>query len=448
MTDAAEPSPEPRSVAALDSGALDTSPHAAALGSAPLGSVGSGALDASLDSAALDSADPLAPHRDRFLRDPEVVAYLDGNSLGRPLAASRDRIGRFVDEQWSGRLIRGWDEGWLDLPLRVGDELGRVALGAASGQVTVGDSTTVLLYKAIRAAVDARPGRRSIVVSRDDFPTDRFVVEGIAAERGLDVVWLGGATSGRPAPHGVDSQQLASVVGDDTVAVVLSHVSYRSAWIADIAGLTRIAHDAGALAIWDLSHSVGSVPSELDDWGVDLAVGCSYKYLNGGPGSPAFIYVRRSLQGGLRQPIQGWLGTREPFKMGQGYVAADGVRGFLSGTPPIVGMLAMQDMIALIDDVGMDAVRRKSVALTAFAVGLADELLPDATLSSPRDPARRGSHITLDRPDFAGLVPRLWERGVIPDFRQPSGIRIGLSPLSTSFAEVELGIRAIRDLAG
>ena len=305
-------------------------------------------------------------------------------------------------------------------------------------QLTIGDSTTVLLYKLIRAAVGARPGRTELVIDRDNFPTDRYIVEGIAAELGMTVCWIDAADA-------VSVDAVAEVVGANTAAVVLSHVAYRSGYIADAAGITSVAHDAGALIVLDLCHSVGVVPVELDAWGVDLAVGCTYKYLNGGPGAPAFAYVRADLQGELRQPIQGWIGSATPFEMGQGYQPAAGIRGFLSGTPPIVGMLAMQDMIALIESVGLPAVRAKSVALTTFAIGLSDDLLPDAVLATPRDPALRGSHITLDHPRFAELVPRLWARGVIPDFRRPSGLRLGLSPLSTSFAEVEAGIAAIAE---
>ena len=387
-------------------------------------------------AADLDGADPLAAHRGLFLRDPEVISYLDGNSLGRPLAASRDRMAAFITDQWAGRLIRGWGESWMRLPLTIGDDLGRVVLGAAAGQVTVGDSTTVLLYKLIRAAVDARPGRTQIVIDRDNFPTDRYLVEGIAAERGLTVTWI-------DTDAGVTAADLEPLLGDDTAVVVLSHVSYRSAFIADVPGITALARAAGALVVWDLSHSVGSVPIALDEWGVDIAAGCSYKYLNGGPGSPAFAFVRAELQGELHNPIQGWLGTGKAFEMGQGYSQAPGIRGFISGTPPVLGMLAMQDMIELIDQVGMDAVRDKSRALTAFAVDLADELLPSAHLASPRDPDLRGSHITLERDGFEEVVPKLWALGVIPDFRRPSGIRIGLSPLSTSFAELEIGMFAI-----
>ncbi|MET3769146.1 kynureninase [Marisediminicola sp. UYEF4] len=394
-------------------------------------------------SESLDSADPLARYRGLFLRDAGVVSYLDGNSLGRPLTASIERVQRFMTEQWGSRLIRGWGERWLELPTRIGDDLGRVALGAAPGQVVVGDSTTVLLYKLIRAAVDARQDRTEIIIDRENFPTDRYVVEGIAAERGLTVSWIGGE-SDPESDAGVTAKRLSKKLSDKTAVVVLSHVAYRSGYLAEVPALTELVHAAGALVVWDLSHSVGVVPTQLDAWGVDLATGCSYKYLNGGPGAPAFAYVRADLQAELRQPIQGWIGSRSPFEMGQGYAPADGIRGFTSGTPPIIGMLAMQDMIALIEEVGIDAIRTKSVALTRYAVQLSAELLPDARLASPKDPARRGSHITLDRDGFDQVVPKLWAQGIIPDYREPNGIRIGLSPLSTSFAEVELGIWAIR----
>ena len=391
----------------------------------------------------LDADDPLARYRGLFVEAPGVGAYLDGNSLGRPLTASVERIGTFLRDEWGGRLIRGWDEGWLDLPLHIGDELGRAALGAAPGQVAIGDSTTVLLYKLVRAALDARPGRTEIVIDRDNFPTDRYVVEGIAADRGLTVRWVD-----TDATAGVTPDLVAMRVGPNTALTLFSSVAYRSGYIADVERITAIAHAAGALALWDLSHSAGVVPTSLDAWGVDLATGCGYKYLNGGPGAPAFLYVRQELQEHIRQPIQGWLGSRAPFEMGQGYTPAAGIRGMLSGTPPIVGMLAMQDMIALIDSVGLDAVRAKSVALTEYAIALCDELLPDARLASPRDSARRGGHVTIDHPRFAELMPVLWERGVIPDFRRPNGIRLGMSPLSTSFAEVELAVRTIAELLG
>lgn len=392
----------------------------------------------------LDAADPLHGFRDRFVGAETSLVYFDGNSLGRPPKATADRLPTFVAEQWGGRLIRGWDESWMSLPFEIGDEIGRSVIGAAPGQTVVGDSTTVLLYKLVRAAFDARhtedPARVEIVVDRDNFPTDRYLVEGIAAERGGRVRWIDVDLSA-----GVTADGLAAAVGPETAVVLLSQVAYRSGFLADVATLTRIARDAGALTVWDLCHSAGSVPVALDEWDVDLAVGCTYKYLNGGPGSPAFAYVAARHQASLAQPIQGWMGAADVFSMGPVYAPADGMRRFLSGTPPIVGMLAMQDTLAMIADAGIAAIRAKSTALTEFAVRLSDELLAPlgVTVASPRDPAFRGGHVTLSHPSMREVTARLWEQDVIPDYRDPGGLRIGLSPLSTSFAEVVEGMRAV-----
>ncbi|HET7069402.1 MAG TPA: kynureninase [Nocardioides sp.] len=391
---------------------------------------------------ALDDADPLASLRDRFVGTDSPLIYLDGNSLGRPLTVTAERLRAFVEDEWGGRLIRGWDEGWFDLPLSLGDELGRVCLGAAAGQVAVGDSTTVLLYKLMRTAVAARPGRTEIVIDRDNFPTDRYLAMGVAAECGLTVRWLDVDTTA-----GATVEQVAAAVGEQTALVALSHVSYRSAWIADVPEITRVAHDAGALVLWDLCHSVGSVPTDLDAWEVDLAAGCTYKYLNGGPGSPAFCYVAERHLDTFAQPIQGWMGNTDPFLMGPDYRPVPGIRRFLSGTPAIVGMLAIQDMIALIDEVGIDSVRKKSEQLTSYAVELADEHLASygVTLASPRDPAQRGGHLTLQHPRMREVVEALWTRDVIPDYRDPGGLRVGLSPLSTSYDEVERGMTVVQE---
>jgi len=397
-----------------------------------------------LGSAELDAADPLARFRDRFVGAASDLVYFDGNSLGRPVAATADRLGAFVERDWGGRLIRGWDEQWMQLPTTLGDDLARICLGAAAGQTAVGDSTTVWLYKLMRAAVDhavrTDPGRTEIVIDTDNFPTDRYVAEGIAAERGLTLRWIEVDTS-----EGVTADQLREAVGERTALVVLNHVAYRSAWLADAAELTRISHDAGALVLWDLCHSAGSVPVALDEWDADLAVGCTYKYLNGGPGSPAFGYVNARLQDRLTQPIQGWMGHADPFLMGPGYTPAPGMRRFISGTPPILGMVAMQDMLALVEEAGIEAIRAKSVALTSYAVELADATLPDVTLASPRDPARRGGHVTLHHDRMREVTALLWEQDVIPDYRDPGGLRLGLSPLSTSFDEVERGIAAVAE---
>jgi kynureninase len=396
-------------------------------------------------AGSLDAADPLAGFRDQFIGsdDPEIIAYLDGNSLGRPLRATRDRISHFVDQTWGSRLIRAWDEGWMDDPVRIGDRIGRVVLGVAPGQTVVGDSTSVMLYKCIRAALASQSGRDEIVVDVGNFPTDRFVVEGIAAELGLRLIWLEADQRG-----GVTVDDVAKVISSRTALILLSDVAYRSGYLADVAAITTLSHDHDAIMLWDVSHSAGVIPRRLDDWGVDLAVGCTYKYLNGGPGSPAFGYVRADLQQRLRQPIQGWMGSAEPFAMAGHYTPSDGIRRFLSGTPSIIGMLAMQDMLALIEQAGLEAIRTKSVALTEFATRVSDQLLGplDVQVGSPRDPAVRGSHVTLEHPEFRAAAARLWELGVIPDFRPPDGLRIGLSPLSTSFREVYRGLAVVREV--
>lgn len=394
------------------------------------------------DPQLLEDQDPLAGHRRRFVGDESPLVYFDGNSLGRPLRATAHGLAGFVQREWGTRLIRGWDESWFDLPLRIGDDLGRVCLGAAAGQVAIGDSTTVLLYKLMRAAVAARPGRTEIVIDRDNFPTDRYVADGVAKECGLTLRWID-----VDLEAGVTPDLLAAAVGPDTALVVLNHVAYRSAWLADMPELTRIAHDAGALVLWDLCHSAGVVPTELDACEVDLAVGCTYKYLNGGPGSPAFLYVAERHLETLTQPIQGWMGATDPFLMGPTYTPVAGVRRFLSGTPPILGMLPVADMIELVEEAGVEAIRAKSIALTTYCIEVADEVLAPlgVTVASPRDADRRGGHVTLHHPRAREITAALWQRDVIPDYRDPGGLRIGLSPLSTSFLEVRRGLHAVRD---
>jgi kynureninase len=394
----------------------------------------------------LDDADPLASFRERFVGAETSLVYLDGNSLGRPLRTTPGRLHDFVRDEWGERLIRGWDERWFDLPLQLGDTLGRVCLGAGQAQVALGDSTTVLLYKLMRSALRARPGRTEIVVDRDNFPTDRYVAMGIAEECGLRLRWVEVDTAG-----GLSPEQVAEVVGEQTALVMFNHVSYRSAWLADVPAVTRIAHDAGALVLLDMCHSVGVVPSRLDAWDVDLAVGCTYKYLNGGPGSPAFAYVAARHLDTFTQPIQGWMGNTDPFLMGPDYVPTEGIRRFLSGTPAILSMLAIEDMVALIEEAGIDRVRAKSVAMTTHAIEVAEELLAPygVSVATTRDSARRGSHVTLQHPRMQEITATLWKRDVIPDYRDPGGLRIGLSPLSTSYDELECGLHTVRDvLAG
>jgi kynureninase len=393
-------------------------------------------------AAALDARDPLREFRDRFVVADDVV-YLDGNSLGRLSRATLERVRRTVVHEWGERLIRAWDEGWLALPVQIGDRLGAAALGARAGQVVVADSTTVCFYKLAAAALDLRPGRDQIVTDVDNFPTDRYALEGLARARGLELVFLRGEPWGGPTPEAV-----ADLVSGRTALVTFSHVSYRSAHIADMAAITAVAHDAGALTLWDLSHSAGSVPVGLDEDGADLAVGCTYKYLNGGPGAPAFMYARACIHGELRQPIWGWLGRRDPFEMEQGYDPAAGVQALLSGTPPVLGLIAVDEGVKLVAEAGIERIRAKGVALTELAIELADARLAagGVSIASPRDRARRGAHVALAHPEAKRLSAGLIERGVIPDFRRPDVIRFGLSPLTTRFVDVWDGIEALRAL--
>ena len=394
-------------------------------------------------AVARDAADPLAARRDEFILPEGVVAYLDGNSLGRPLKATRDRLAGLVDQEWGDRLIRAWDETWMDRPLMLGDQLGRTVLGAAAGQVMVGDSTTVMLYKLTRAALEARPGRSEIIADTENFPTDRYILEAVARETGRTVRWI------EPDPAaGVQLAEVEALLCERTALVLFSHIAYKSAFIADMPAITAAAHQAGALVLWDLCHSAGAIEVALDASDVDLAAGCSYKFLNGGPGAPAFGYVASRLQGDLTQPIAGWMGHFDPFAMGPGYIPAAGIRRFISGTPPIVGMAPIQDMVSLIEAVGMPAIRAKSVALTEYVIRVSDEALAPlgVTIASPRDPAARGGHVTLDHPRMKEAVAELWRRSIIPDFRPPQGLRVGLSPLSTSFTEVATALAHLRQI--
>ncbi len=395
-------------------------------------------------AARLDAADPLRHCRDRYLPAEGLVAYLDGNSLGRPLRATAERLAGLVAHDWGSRLIRSWDEQWMELPLRLGDRIGEVCLGAAPGQTVVGDSTTVMLYKLLRAAVAAAgPERPEIILDTANFPTDRYVAQGIAAETGAELVWLD------PDPTtGVTPDLVAGVLTDRTGVLLLSHVAYTSAWIADLPEITRRAHEAGALVLWDLCHSVGVVPSDLDTHHVDLAVGCTYKFLGGGPGAPAFGYVATRHQERLRQPIHGWMGHAEPFVMGPDYRPGRGMRAFISGTPPVLGMVGIEDTVDLIDEVGLEAVRDKAIALGDFVLEGVEELLArhEVRVLSPRDAARRGGHVTIGHPRFRAITGELWAQDVIPDFREPDGIRLGLAPLSTSYTEVAEALTRIRAL--
>jgi kynureninase len=394
------------------------------------------------DAERLDAADELAAFRDRFVvTDPDLL-YLDGNSLGRLPVATADMLRRVVDVEWGGDLIGSWHS-WIDLPAQVGDLVGTALLGARPGETVIADSTTVNLYKLAVAALDARPDRRVVVTDDDNFPTDRYVLEGLCAQRGLELRMV--ATD---MDQGIDVERLRAAVDDDTALVSLSHVAYRSGAIAPLADVTRLAHDAGAVVLWDLSHTAGSVPVELATSGVDLAIGCTYKYLNGGPGSPAFCYVRRELQDELRQPIWGWFGQRGQFEMGEGYDPQPDIRRFLVGTPPVLQLYAIREGAALLAEAGIGRLRAKGMALTELLVRLADEWLAPLgfTLASPRDPQRRGSHVTLRHSDAYRICRALIESArVVPDFRTPDRVRLGAAPIYTRFVDVYDAMARLRD---
>lgn len=399
------------------------------------------AADRRARAEALDAADPLAPFRDRFVIDDPGLIYLDGNSLGRLPKATQVRLPTLVRDGWGGDLIRGWD-GWLDWPLRIGDLIGTGLLGARPRETVVADSTSVNLYRVATAALDARPGRRAIVMDRDDFPTDRYVLEGLADARGLTIRWIDGDPVDGPSPADVGAAIEGGAGADDVALVLLSHVNYRSAAIADMASITALAHRAGALTVWDLCHSAGAIPVDLTATGADLAVGCAYKYLNGGPGGPAFLYVRSELQERLRNPIQGWFGRHDQFAMAQGYEPEPGIRGWLVGTSPILALAAVEEGARLSVEADVGPIRAKGIALTEFAIALHDEMLAPlgCTLGSPRDAARRGAHVAIRHPDARRLCRELLDEGVIPDFREPDSIRLGLAPLYTRFIDVLEGI--------
>jgi kynureninase len=389
-----------------------------------------------------DAADVLGHFRDRFVRHDRSLIYLDGNSLGPLPVRTQARIADVVDQEWGVGLARSWDR-WMELPRQVGDALGEQLVGAAPGQVLVCDSTTVNLYKLAWAALDAQPGRNVIVTDDDNFPTDRYVLEGIAAQRGCELRMI------RTDPDtGLSEQTVRAALDERTALVCLSHVAYRSSALADLARFTQLVHEAGAMVLWDLSHSVGAVPIELDASGADLAVGCTYKYVNAGPGAPAFVYVREELQSRLRQPVWGWFGQRDQFAMGPGYDPAPGIDAVATGTPQIIGTVAVEEGVRLLGEAGIDRLRAKGTALTAYLIALADEWLEplDFALASPRDDARRGGHVCLRHPEAWRLSQALIQADIIGDFRRPDRLRLGPAPITTRFTDVWDALDRLRQI--
>ena len=396
------------------------------------------------DALARDRSNPLARFRDAFeIPDPDLI-YLDGNSLGRLPTATRAHLYDAIDRAWGRELIRSWEREWLDAPLRVGDAIAPL-IGAAPGQVVVSDSTSVNLFKLALAALECRAPRRKIVTDELNFPSDLYVLQGAARLRDRAELHL-------VPPHAdgihADPARLMEAIDDDTALVTLSHVTFKSGYLYDAAAITARAREVGALVLWDLSHSAGVVPIELDRWGADLAIGCTYKYLNGGPGAPAFLYVRRDLQNALTSPIQGWFGQASPFGFDLGYKPAQGIRRFLVGTPPVLSLLGVERGVELVQEARIDAIREVSREQTGWLIELADQTLAPFgfTVGSPRDPARRGSHVSLRHPDGYRISRAMLAAHVIPDFREPDHIRLGIAPLYTTFEELWEAVDRIREI--
>ncbi len=362
---------------------------------------------------ALDAADPLASFRDLFALPPGVI-YLDGNSLGPLPRAAGPALADMVERQWGDRLIRSWNEGWIDSPQRIGGTIARL-IGAEADEVIVTDSTSVNLFKLLVSALRLDPRRTVIVSEAGNFPTDLHIAEGAVA-------CVPGATL-----KAVPRDQIGGAIDDNTALVLLTHVHYKTAQRYDMKSFSARAHAAGALVLWDLSHSAGAVAVSLNDCGADLAVGCGYKYLNGGPGAPAYLYVARNLQEQLANPVSGWMGHAAPFDFADGYTPAPGIKRWLAGTPPMLAMAALETGVDLMLSANFDAVCAKSASLFDVFAGIGDTLGLECV--SPRDPAQRGSHISFRHPQAYALCQALIAHGVIGDFRDPDILRFGLTPL-------------------
>jgi len=395
----------------------------------------------------LDAGDPLAKFRDCFVLPSddasEPLIYLDGNSLGPLPRATVEQIAHVVGSQWGAGLVRSWNT-WIDLPRQTGDLIGAHLIGAAPGQTLVCDSTTVNLFKLVSAALDAQPGRTVLVTDDDNFPTDRYVLQGITAQRGCELRLIR-----TDMDLGLSEDALLAALGPDVALVCLSHVAYRSGALAAMARITGLVHEAGALMLWDLCHSAGSVPVELDASGADMAVGCSYKYLNAGPGSPAFLYVRAELTDLLRQPVWGWFGQADQFAMGPVYDPVPGIERFATGTPQVIGTVAVAEGVRLLAEAGIERLRTKGVALTSYLIHLADHWLDPHgfRLASPRADARRGSHVTLYHPDAWRINQALIRAGVVGDYRTPDRLRLGPVPIVTRFTDVWDALDRLRQIA-
>ncbi|MEZ4590397.1 MAG: kynureninase [Chloroflexota bacterium] len=390
----------------------------------------------------LDSQDPLAHFRHQFfIADPDLI-YLDGNSLGRLLKRSREVTQDLVERQWGQRLIRGWNEGWIELQSAIGGKIGQL-IGAAADEVIVADSTSINLFKLALAAVNFNNGRSKIITDDLNFPSDLYILQGVArlAKRPLQLQII--PSDGIHGPV----EALAAAIDDDTALVALSHTVFKSSYTYDLAQLTQLAHNAGALMLWDMSHSVGSVPTDLHAANAPLAVGCTYKYLNGGPGSPAFLYIQRDWQSKLGNPITGWMGHENMFDFALDYERDGGLRHFLTGTPPVLSTALIEPGVDLLLEAGMDRLRAKSVQQTSYLLDLWRAWLVPLgfRLNSPAEATQRGSHISLGHDDGWRISQALInEMRVIPDFRKPDNIRLGIAPIYTTYADIHEAMRRLR----
>ncbi|MER8512198.1 kynureninase [Mesorhizobium sp. M1060] len=386
---------------------------------------------------AMDAADPLRSMRERFVL-PQGVIYLDGNSLGAASAVVFSELQQAATQEWAQDLIRAWNTaGWFNMPVELGDQLGRL-IGAADGQTVVCDTTSINIYKLLHAALGMRPNRSVIVAEGDSFPTDLYMAEGVASTR----------PGTRLRLEGVDAAAIEDLIDDSVAVILVNHVNYKSGQLRDMAALTRKAHDAGALIIWDLCHTAGALPVELDRANADFAVGCTYKYLNGGPGSPAFIYAAERHHGDISQPLSGWWGHARPFAFEQGFAVGSGIRRFLCGTQPVLSMRALKGALDIWNDVDMAAVRRKSIALTDLFIQLVEARCGayGLELESPRDGSQRGSQVSFLHPHGYQVMRALIERGVIGDFRAPSTIRFGFTPLYVGYGDVWQAVEVLEDI--
>jgi kynureninase len=370
-----------------------------------------------------DAKDPLASLRSRF-DIPEGTLYLDGNSLGPLTFRSREVLHRTIEFEWRERLIRSWNEDWLAMPARVGNLIAPI-IGAAQDTVICADNTSINLHKALMAAVALRADRSEIVVDINNFPTDIYIAQSVASQHNMKLVV-------------VPADEIVGAINANTAVVTATHVDYRSANILDVEGITKAAHAHGALVVWDLAHTAGAVPFQAAALDVDFAVGCGYKYLNGGPGAPAFIYVTPRLLADSGQPLQGWWGHADPFEFEVGYRPAEGISRFLTGTANVLSMKSLEAALEVFGSVSLENLREKSVSLTSLFVSLFDEHLAPAgfTLGSPRDPESRGSHVALGFEGGKALVEAMATEGIIADFRPPNLMRFGFAPLYNTHEEV------------